>query len=168
MIPFSQADTQHPSALQSVTGALASILKNDKLEKHTRLKLGDIVRFISEEEEKDKNKVENAMVHLEVSILHRAIKHDLSNMYTALKKKLLGILDNTGKTLENSEKALADMQEIKVAAKDIASKIGKVTDATDKIATTTQSYRDILAQNPAPVNKPSLDPKVLSDMERRA
>jgi hypothetical protein len=164
----SQADTQHPSALQSVARALASILKNDKLEKHTRLKLRDIVRFISEEEEKDKNKAENATVHPEVSILHRAIKHDLSNMYTALEKKLLGILDNTGETLENSEKALADTQEIKVAAKDIASKIGKVTDATDKIATTTQSYRDILAQNPAPVNKPSLDPKVVSDMERRA
>jgi hypothetical protein len=108
------------------------------------------------------------MVHPEVSILHRAIKYDLSNIYTALKKKLLGILDNMGETLENSEKALADMQEIKVAAKDIASKIGKVTDATDKIATTTQSYRDILAQNPVPVNKPSLDPKVLSDMECRA
>ena len=54
------------------------------------------------------------------------------------------------------------------ATKDIASKIGKVTDATDKIASIIQSYHDILAQNPAPVNKPSLDPKILSDMEHRA
>jgi len=60
------------------------------------------------------------------------------------------------------------MQEVMEATKDIASKIGKVTDATDKIASIIQSYHDILAQNPAPVNKLSLDPKILSDMEHRA
>ena len=70
--------------------------------------------------------------------------------------------------LETTEKVLGTMQEVMEATKDIASKIGKVTDATDKIASTTQSYHDILAQNPVPINKPSLNPKILSDMERRA
>jgi hypothetical protein len=44
-----------------------------------------------------------------------------------------------------------------------------VNDATDKIATTTQLYRDVLSQNPvAAAGKYSLDPKILGDMEQKA
>jgi len=39
--------------------------------------------------------------------------------------------------LETTEKALRTMQEVMEATKDIVSKIGKVTNATDKIASIT-------------------------------
>lgn len=46
--------------------------------------------------------------------------------------------------------------------------MGKVNDTTDKIASNTQTYRDVLTQSPAVVSKFAIDPKVLGDMERRA
>jgi hypothetical protein len=166
----SQASTQPPpeSVLQRIAGTLVTILEKDKLEKNTRFKLRDVVRFIGEEEEKARTKVNSTAVHPDRNALHRLIKRDLSSMYQALERSLCGILDTTSVTLETTAKALKTTEEVKEATNEIANKIGKVTDITDKIASTTQSYCDILAQNPAPINKPSLDPKILSDMERKA
>jgi len=65
-------------------------------------------------------------------------------------------------------KTLADTKDLKETAKEITNKVGRVNNTTDKITTTTQSYRDILSQNPVAANKHSLDPKVLGDMERKA
>ena len=39
--------------------------------------------------------------------------------------------------LENIAKTLADTKDLKEIAKEIANKVGRVNDATDKIATTT-------------------------------
>jgi len=63
-------------------------------------------------------------------------------------------------TLENSEKILADSKDLKDVTKELSSKVGKVNDAADKIASTTQSYWDVLAQSPMVTNSSSLDPKV--------
>jgi len=65
-------------------------------------------------------------------------------------------------------KTLADTKDLKETAKEITNKVGRVNNTTDKITTTTQSYRDILSQNLVAANKHSLDPKVLGDMERKA
>ena len=66
------------------------------------------------------------------------------------------------------EKSLADTQNLMDVTKEIASKVGKVNDAADKIASDTQSYRDVLTQSPAVAGKFALDPKVLEDIDRRA
>jgi hypothetical protein len=67
-------------------------------------------------------------------------------------------------------RTLTDTKDLKETAKEIANKVGRVNDATDKIATTTQSYCNVLSQNlvAAVAGKHSLDPKVLGDMERKA
>jgi hypothetical protein len=64
-------------------------------------------------------------------------------------------------------RTLTDTKDLKETAKEIANKVGRVNDATDKIATTTQSYCNVLSQNlaAAVAGKHSLDPKVLGDME---
>ena len=71
-------------------------------------------------------------------------------------------------TLENTAKTLADTKDIKEATKDLTGKVGKVNDAADKIASTTQSYRDILTRNPIAASKNDLDPKIQGDMDHKA
>ena len=80
----------------------------------------------------------------EVSTLHKIIKQDLLKMYAALAKQMDGILDTTSVMLENTEKTLARIQSMKEATSEISSKVGKVNDAADKIATTMQSYHNAL------------------------
>jgi len=72
-------------------------------------------------------------------------------------------------TLETTEKTLKVTEEIKGKTSDIMSDVGKVTSVTGKIADTTQSYCDALItrQPTPPSNKLSVDPKILSDMERK-
>ena len=60
---------------------------------------------------------------------------------------------------------LVSVEEAKTDTKDLASKVSKVTDTTDKIASNTNSYRAVLLSKPAQPNKAVTDPKVLSDME---
>ena len=167
---YSQQLSQHLSHLKLIASAINHILEKEKLEKTAKNTLEGILKFIREMEGKEKKKVESIVGQMgaEVSTLYKAIKADLSKMYEALSKQLEGILATTSVTLENMEKALMDMQDLKEAAKDIASKVGKVTDAMDKIATTTQSYRDTLVQSLAVKSKSSLNPKVLGDIECRA
>jgi hypothetical protein len=160
---------QHIFHLQIIADALNCILEKEKLEKSTKTILEGVLRFIREMEEKEKTKAEGTALQPKVSTLHKAIKADISRVYEALLKQLCGILDTVSVTLENSEKSLANMQNLKEVTKDITSKVGKVTDTIDKIATTTQSYRDTLIRSPPLAgNKSSLDPKVLGDMEHKA
>jgi hypothetical protein len=137
-------------------------------ERKVKALLEDILKFISDAQEKEKDRTEGLVMQQEVSTLHIAIKQDLSKMHEALTKQIDGILGTTSTTLENLEKSLTDTQNLKEATKEIASKVGKVNDTADKIASDTQTYRDILTQSPAVASKLALDPKVLGDIECRA
>jgi hypothetical protein len=161
-------NNQKLTTLQTVTQAIHIILRQARPEKKVKTLLEDIVKFISNAEERDKERAESIAMQPEVSTLHKAIKQDLSKMHEALAKQIDGVLDTASATLENMEKALAITQNLSEATKEISSKVGKVNDATDKIASDSQTYRDVLAQSPAVVTKFALDPKVLGDMERKA
>ena len=82
--------------------------------------------------------------------------------------QLNGITSTLNVTLENSEKVLKASEELKGETGSILNRIGKITSVTDKIADTTQSYRDVLASNKPSTHKASVDPKVLGDMDRKA
>ena len=69
--------------------------------------------------------------------------------------------------LENTSKVLKDVEEVKTNTKDLACKVNKVMDATDKLASDTNSYRDALLSKPTPSNKANVDPRVLSDMDQK-
>ena len=89
-------------------------------------------------------------------------------MYETLAKQIDGILNMASVTLENSKKILADSKDLKEVTKEVSSKVGKVNNAVDKIATIMQSYQNVLAQRPMIANNSSLDPKVLGDIEHKA
>jgi hypothetical protein len=90
-------------------------------------------------------------------------------MHEALAKQIDSVLDTASVTRENTEKTLVDPQDLKELAKEISSKVGKVNNAVDKIASNTQTYWDVFAQSPPAVtSKFTLDPKVLGDMECKA
>jgi hypothetical protein len=161
-------NNQRLTTLQTVTQAILVILKQAKLEKKVKTLLEDIVNFINIVEEKEKERSANAVLQLEVSTLHKAIKQDLLRMHEALAKQIDGILDTASATLENADKALAIAQNLNEATKEISSKVGKVNDTADKIASDAQTYREVLARSPTVVSKLALDPKVLGDMERKA
>ena len=159
---------QKITILQTVTEAIKVILGKEKPEKKVKSLLEDILKFISDAEAKEKGRTEGMVMQQEVSTLHIAIKQDLSKMHEALAKQINGIQCTANAALENSEKSLADTQNLMDATKEIASKVGKVNDAADKIASDMQSYRDVLTQSPAVAGKFALDPKVLGDMDCRA
>ena len=135
---------QKITILQTVTEAIKVILGKEKPEKKVKSLLEDILKFISDAEAKEKGRTEGMVMQQEVSTLHIAIKQDLSKMHEALAKQINGIQCTANAALENSEKSLADTQNLMDATKEIASKVGKVNDAADKIASDTQSYRDVL------------------------
>ena len=154
--------------MQTITKAICIIIEKEKPEKKVKALLEDLVKFISDAEEKEKKRAESIVRHSEVSTLHKVIKQDLVKLHEALAKQIDGMLGTTSITLETSKKILSDVQELKEEMKELANKVGKVNAATDKIADTTQSYCDTLTQSPAAANRSNLDPKVLGDMERKA
>ncbi len=97
----------------------------------------------------------------EVSTTHAELKQNIVKLQEMLSTQIENVQAATSTALKNTIKTLTDTKDLKEAARDTASKVGKVNDAADKIATTTQSYRDALAQSPAAIDKNRLDPKVL-------
>jgi hypothetical protein len=104
---------QKPTTLQTITQAIHIILKQAKPERKVKSLLEDLVRFISEAEEKEKERMESNRMQTEVSTLHEAIKQDLSRMHESLAKQIDGVLDTVSVTLENSEKTLTTHRTLK-------------------------------------------------------
>jgi len=86
----------------------------------------------------------------------------------SLEARINAITSTINVTLETAEKTLKAAEDLKGGTKDLISKVGNVTSVADKIASTTQSYRDVLVARQAPSHKNSVDPKVLGDMDRKA
>ena len=128
-----------------------------------------IFRYIRELEATEGRSKDRLEIQTEVSSFRDAFKTHLSQMQDDLNFRLNGITATLNVTLEATEKTLKVAEEIKGKTSDIMSDVGKVTSVTGKIADTTQSYRDALIsrQSSSPSNKSSVDPKILSDMERR-
>jgi len=120
------------------------IIDRDKPDKKVKTSLEDMLKFIRDMEEKENKWAESTLVQPEVSTLHKAIRQDLMKMHKALAKQIDSVLDTASITLKNTEKALADTQNLKETNKEISSKVGKVNDTADKIASDTKTYWDIL------------------------
>ena len=143
----SPPETQSNNPLRVIEEALSHILDKEKIVNSTRTLIEGVISFIHETEAVKRKKAKEVEVQAEVSTLRKLLKHDLSKMYDAITKQLDGILDTTSATLINTEKVQTETSQLSVVAKEIQSKIGKVNDVTDKIASTTQTYRDVLASN---------------------
>ena len=160
---------QSSTPLQIITSAISQLLVKERVDKPVKITLERILRFIKVKEEKGTKRAETYVTQSEVSNLQRELKLNLVKLQDALTTQIKNVQVTVSSALENTAKTLADTKDLKKTTKEITNKVGKVNDATDKIATTTQSYCDILLQNlVAAAGKYSLDPKILGDMERKA
>jgi hypothetical protein len=150
---------QLSTLLQIIASAINQLLIKERVNKPVKITLERILKYIKIEEERGPKGVENYTMQAEVSTIHIKLKQDLVKIQDALATQFANIHATMSTMLENTAKMLADTRDIKEATKDITSRVGKVNDAADKIASTTQSYRDILTQNPIAAGKNDLDPK---------
>jgi hypothetical protein len=157
----SGSNSKQPSTpLQIIASAINQLLIKERVDKPVKITLERILKYIKIEEERGPKRVENYTMQAEVSTTHTKLKQDLTKLQDTLATQFASIHATASMTLENTAKTLADTKDIKEATKDLTGKVGKVNDATDKIASTTQSYRDILMRNPIAAGKNDLDPKI--------
>ena len=97
---------QELTMLQTIAKAINIIIEDTKPEKKVRSLLEDLVKFISNMEEKEKERAERSIRQLKVSTLHKAIRQDLSKVHEALTKKIDSALGTASVTLETTKKTL--------------------------------------------------------------
>jgi len=154
--------------LQPIVEALYKILDGEDSPEHI---IEGIFKYIKESEKVERATratKERKEVQDKVSSMCKGFTAELGRLQEILDRRLDGIMGVVNVTLETSEKALKVAEEVKGNTQDIISKLGKVTNVADKIADTTQSYRDALVTRQTPLHKASADPKVLGDMDQRA
>jgi len=154
------------ATLQPIVEALNKILNGNGL---TIVIIKGVFRYIKELETAEGHNKDKLEIQTEVSSFCNAFKTQLSQIQDKLNHRLNGITETMNVTLKTTEKTLKVTEEIKGKTSDIMSDISKVTSVTGKIVDTTQSYHDTLItrQPTPPSNKSSVDPKILSDMERK-
>ena len=128
--------------------------------------LEKVIGYANKIKKRDKDLKEK---QAKVSAIRSAVKLDLEEMYHLLTKQINGTQDTTNAVLTNVDKVLKEVEESKVITKDIASKVGKVTDVINKITTKTVTYWDAVLANPRQTNsnRTVADPKILSDMDHQ-
>jgi hypothetical protein len=163
----SSATTPTPTLI-AIANALAEVIQKCELANEAKKQIGNIIQYARTEAEKETKWAEEPKAKTKVRTIRNAIKQDLLDMYAAIDGQMSAIRKSALEALHNSEKVLKEIEESKDTANDIASKVGKVTEATNKIASKTESYRDAILANPRQHNVVSADPRVLIGMDRKA
>jgi hypothetical protein len=102
-----------------------------------------------------------------VKTLYDRLKADLLYVHDSLGTKITDIQSNQQRLLSSTETLNKSSVNLSTVTKELESKLIKVNDATDKIANTATSYRDMLLDKPVNSLRSNADPKVLNDMDRR-
>ena len=153
------------NAYRLIAEMLAAIIQSGKLDTSTKQNVVKIIKLAREEEVKEDARLISGGEQAKVSTIHRVIQEDPVGIHNLLKKWILQVQESCKVLLKNTSKVLKDVEEAKTDTKDLACKVNKVTDATNKLASDTNSYRDALLSKPTLSNKANVDPRVLSDMD---
>jgi len=164
----SDADASQSSAFRRIAEMLSAVIQSGKLDTLTKQNVAKVIKIAKEAEAKEAPRVISGGEEEKVSAIRLAVWGDLVKLHNSLEKKILQVHEGSKAILDNTSKILTSVEEAKTDTKDLASKVNKVTDTTDKIASDTNSYRSALLSKPAQTNKNVIDPKVLSDMDRKA
>jgi hypothetical protein len=156
------------SPLQIVRQAISEIVSKEKLYGRPKEMLEGVLTYIEEIEEESRNRAEGNERQNELSTLGKNIKADLSFIHNAFQKQLSAVTESVKQTLDATGKVLVEVGSIKDATKELDTKIGKITSTANKIASTTETYRDAVLKNPGQGNISRTNPKVLGDMDRKA
>jgi len=161
-------DVPQPSAFQRIAEMLAAIIQSGKLDTLTKQNVTRVIKIAKEAEAKEKTRVISSGQEAKVSDIRMAVWGDLVKLHNSLEKKIHKVQEENKVILDSTSKVLVSVEEAKTDTKDLASKVSKVTDTMDKIASDMNSYQSALLSKPAQPNKTATDPKVLSDMECKA
>jgi len=146
---------------------LSAVIQSGKLDTLTKQNVVKVIKIAKEVEAKEAPRVISGGEEEKVSAICLAIWGDLVKLHNSLEKKILQVHEGSKAILDNTSKILTSVEEAKTDTKDLASKVNKVTETMDKIASDTNSYQSALLSKPAQTNKNVIDPKVLSDMDRK-
>ncbi len=88
------------------------------------------------------------------------IKADLANWCNSIKDKIKSINKKQSRILKSMANNSKWVEGLHVAAKEIESQVGKVTNALDMIANTATPYWDALLKGPGRIGKETVDSRI--------
>jgi len=103
-------------------------------------------------------------VQTDIVYMHNSLLNHLK-LHT---KQLEDILNTTSAILTGNDKLKEVAETANTDIKEVISKVSKVTVTVDKIVSDSKMYHDALLVKPTQTNKTGVDPKILSDLERKA
>jgi len=164
----SDVDMSQLSIFRRIAEMLTAVIQSSKLDTLTKQNVAKVIKIAKEAEVKETPRVISDGEEVKVSAIRLAVWGDLVKLHNSLEKKILEAHEGNKAILDSTSKILTSVEEAKTDTKDLASKVNKVTDTTDKIPSDTNSYRSALLSKPTQSNKNVIDPKVLSNMDRKA
>jgi len=162
------ANTSQLSTYCIIAEMLAAVIKSGKLDTPTKQSVEKVIKVAKEAKVKEEARALSSGEKGKVSAIRDAVLADLVNLHKALDKGIVQVQQSCDVIIENTSKVMKDVEEAKTGTKDLACKVNKVTDAADKIASDNSSYQDALLSKPMMSNRDSADPRILSDMDRKA
>jgi hypothetical protein len=132
--------TSPQSPLRMIADTLTYIVSQGKMDVTVKQHIEDVIKYAKKAEIDGGESNKGSTEQITVSGIRDAIKVDLAEIYNALANQLNGV-HGTVKAMHTSvNQAVKLTEEAKTDAKELASKIGKVTDVTDKIVSDTTTY----------------------------
>lgn len=165
---LSTASTHASTPLSELVEILSQFVSIYKLDNAAKTRMEEIITLARAAVEKERRSERILEEQITVSGIRKAILADLHSMYNTLATHIGSVQDTANAALSNTDKVLSITEELRGGTNDLISKVGNVTSVADKIANTTQSYRDVLVANRAPSHKDTVDPRILGDVERKA
>jgi len=161
-------DTSQPSTYYVIAETLAAVIKSSKLDAPTKISMEKVIKIAREAKIKEDTREISGGEHRKVSATYNAVRADLVKLHKTLENQIQQVQKSCNTIIENTSKVMKGVEETKTGTKDLACRVNKVTNATDKIALDNNSYRDALISKPTLSNRDSTDPRILSDMDRKA
>ena len=159
--------TKAPTPLDKITRMLEQLVAKHNPPGQVKMALTEIMEFAKKAAEEEKGAGAHAPLNA-VKHMHDRLKADLLVVHSDLDAKITELQHKQEKILSTTESLSKSTESLRSTTRDLESKVLKVNDTTDKLATTTMSYRDAILAKPANSNRTSADPKILNSVDKRA
>lgn len=153
------------SAIERIVNALEKFLEEYKMPDEAREELSRIARITDKMRVREGKKDIIQVTLGDIRDLRRDLLTDISTSYTILENKMNSLADGQEMLLRATDRISAETAALNASSKELESKVTKVTDATDQIASTTKSYKDALIAQP---HGTTANLKLKDDLERKA
>jgi len=146
---------------------LKSIISKSSTPTHLKTTLLEVVNMARKAGEEEWAKGEHIPPNL-VEALHKKVRADLCIVIDTFNLKFSKLQTSQKELLNSAEVINKKTENLQNTTKELETKAGKVDNTMVKIASLAMSYKDVLLKTPPNTNRAGADPKVLSDLNRRA